>query len=126
MAFRFYQQLAWPDGVDALIEFWDGLRTGAVPPRSPASALRAWGRDCFEEERLGAKRPFARRELHLLLLFRMFALHVQGDRIQGKVPWAYGMPMLMPFHPDGDETALKNVRAALAELDREADYVVTR
>lgn len=121
MVFRFYQELAWPEGADQVADFFDGLRTGAMPPKSPALVLRAWGRDTFDDERIpGSQKIQAKRELHLVLLFRMFELHVKGDRPH-KLNWAYGFPMPMPYHPNGDEAAVGNVLAALTELDRAAD-----
>jgi len=112
MVFRFYQQLAWPDGVDVLTDFWDGLKTGAMPPKSPSLLLRSWARDVWQDK----ERIQGKRELHLLLLFRYFALHAQGDKLHN-LTWAHGFPMAMPYHPDGSEVAVKNVLAALAELD---------
>lgn len=117
MVFRFYQSLAWPDGEEKIIAFCNGLSKGAMlAVGNPALVLREWA----QERR---KNPFeqqirARRELHLLLLFRMFALFVQGDSV-GKMTWAYGFPMTMPYHPAGHEAAVKNVRAALKDLERE-------
>lgn len=111
--FRWYQSLAWPDGDAEISAYTDGLTKGAMlAPQHPALVLREWAKDSFHQgERIEAKR-----ELHLLLLLRFFALHVQGDRVK-KVTWARGFPMAMPYHPAGHEQAVKNVRAALAELD---------
>jgi hypothetical protein len=114
MAFRFYQSLAWPDGEEKLIEFCTSLAKGSMlAPGSPALVLREWSRQ-MRDERVRVR---GKRELHLLLLFRMFQLHAQGDKIEGRLPWAYGFPMTMPYHPKGHDTAVANVRSALAELD---------
>lgn len=116
MVFRFFQELAWQgDEAEAALEaFWLALETGAATsPQAPAVVLRAWANDSF---RLEEQIP-ARRELHLLLLFDLFRLHVQGDRIP-RITWAKGLRMTMPYHPDGHETAVKNVIAGLDELDR--------
>ncbi len=117
MVFRFYQSLAWPDGEEHLIGFCDGLAKGAMlAPGHPALVLREWGRMSFaDKERIEGKR-----ELHLLLMFRHFALTVQGDRLSGQLRWARGFPMAMPYHPDGPDVAVKNVLTALAEMDRDA------
>lgn len=113
MVFRFYQQLAWPDGDTELTAFWDGLAKGAMlAPNSPALVLREWARDNYKyKERIHGKR-----ELHLLLLNRMFALSVQGDKVQS-LNWAHGFAMTVPYHPDGPEMAVKNILTALDETD---------
>lgn len=112
--FRFYQSLAWPEGEEQLVSFCDGLAKGAMlAPKHPGLVLREWSRKSFDQK----ERIEAKRELHTLLLFRHFQLAVQGDRING-VTWAKGFPMAMPYHPDGHETAIKNVLTALAEMDQ--------
>lgn len=116
MAFRFYQSLAWPEGEEQLITFCDSLAKGSMlAPGSPPLALREWSR---QSKDLG-ERIRGKRELHLLLMLRMFALSVQGDKIEGKPRWAYGFPMTMPYHPKGPETAIKNILGALEQMDRE-------
>lgn len=116
MAFRFYQGLAWPEGSEEIVTFCDSLAKGSMlAPGAPALVLREWARQSQDQrERIRGKR-----ELHLLLLFRYFALTAQGDRIE-RLQWAAGFPMTMPYHPQGSEVAVKNVIAALAEMDREA------
>jgi hypothetical protein len=115
MVWRFYQELAWPDGTDAVTEFCDALKTGNFTNRSPSVTLRSWARDIYQTK----ERIHAKRELHLLLLNRMFALHVQGDRTAGVIKWAYGFPMNTPYHPAGTEKAVETTLAALRRLDRE-------
>lgn len=115
MVFRFYQQLAWPDGADMVTAFWDGIKVGNVPQATPPSTLRQWARDCYQDrERIQGKR-----ELHLLLLFKMFGLYMAEERLP-VLQWAHGFPMHMPYHPDGSDIALKNIEKALDELDKEA------
>lgn len=109
MVFRYYQFLAWPEGEPKLLEFWDGLQTGAMlATGSPALELREWSKDQFESR----ERVRAKREQHLLLLYRFFAHHVNSSRLE-RVTWAYGMPMPAPYHPEGAEVAIKNIRAAI-------------
>lgn len=116
MVFRFYQSLAWPEGEEQLVAFCDGLAKGAMlAPRVPTLVLREWARQSNEQK----EKIRGKRELHLLLLMRMYALTVQGDRID-RMQWAYGFPMTMPYHPNGPETAVKNVLTALAEMDAQA------
>lgn len=116
MVFRFYQSLAWPEGEEQLVAFCEGLAKGAMlAPRVPTLVLREWARQSNEQK----EKIRGKRELHLLMLMRMYALTVQGDRID-RMQWAYGFPMTMPYHPDGPQTAVKNVLAALAEMDEQS------
>lgn len=111
--FRYYQSLAWPDGEEQLAEFCNGLAKGAMlAPGKPALVLREWSRASFEQR----DRIRGKRELHLLLLFRMFARTLQGDGM-GRLQWAYGFPMTMPYHPNGHDAAVKNILTALNEVD---------
>lgn len=121
MVFRMYQQLAWPQDGGKLQEFWVALATGtASAPDAPALVLRDWARDRIEvRERIPAKR-----QVHLLLLFEYFARHAQGLGIGPEgVRWAYGMPMPLPFHPDGPQVALNNVRRALERMNARAESI---
>lgn len=116
MVFRFYQELAWPDGVEQLQAFWDGLSKGAMlSAGTPALTLREWGKEQYEQE----ARLEARRETHLLLLTRFFDATARGERIN-QLRWAFGMPMPAPYHPDGPAAAAAAVREGLARYDAEA------
>ncbi len=116
MVFRFYQSLAWPDGEAELITFCEGLAKGSMlDVGTPALVLREWAR----ESREMGERIRGKRELHLLLLLRNFAAHCRGEKLE-RLRWANGFAMPVPYHPAGDETALKNVMTALAEMDRAA------
>lgn len=113
MVFRYYQTLAWPDGEAKVVDFFHALRTGAmVPLGSPALELRDWAKDMYDSR----ERMFAKRETHLMLLFRMFALYVQGDTLERGMRWAYGFPMTQPYHPDGHEIAVKNILTTIDAL----------
>jgi hypothetical protein len=116
MVFRFYQSLAWPEGEEAIEDFLDTLITGdKLTNQRPSTHLRRFTLDVFD-----AKSPvIAKREVHLLLLMRIFAQEMNHTRIS-TMPWAYGHPMVMPYHPKGHEVAIKNVRSALDAMDREA------
>jgi len=115
MAFRFYQTLAWPDGDPEIQEFTESLASGTMlPPKSPVAVLREWARECYYNK----DKIFAKREAHLMLLMRCFAQVQAGTRLD-RLTWAYGQPMAMPYHPQGHEVAVKNVRQALEDLDTE-------
>lgn len=111
--FLFYQTLAWPDGNDEVEDFLSAfISEDRLHNQHPVTHLRNFGLSVFEQ-----KTPmFAKRELHLLLLMRMFALTVKKSRV-ATMPWAYGHPMAMPYHPKGHEVAVKNVRSALDDMD---------
>lgn len=114
--FAFYQSLAWPEGDPQVMEFIEALEEGkAVSPQHPAIVLRRWSMDAY----FNREQVFAKRETNLMLLFKQFA-HAQTGHRQSNMVWAYGQPMTMPYHPKGHDTAVKNVRAALDELDRES------
>jgi hypothetical protein len=112
-AFLFYQSLAWPDGTEETENFLGDLISGThLIPTRPAYRLREFTLEVFEN-----KSPvIAKREVHLLLLMRAFALEMNQTRVQ-KLPWAYGQPMAMPYHPKGHDVAIKNVRTALDDMD---------
>lgn len=113
MTFRFFQSLAWPDGDSVITSFCESLLTGdMLPPRSPLGRLREWSRDAYYTKTYVP----AKREAHLMLLFMVFGMYARDTRIDA-LKWAYGVPMTMPYHPDGFEIGLKNVKSALAELD---------
>lgn len=111
-----YQQLAWPedasDPVGKLNQFLEGLQHGSMLAKGhPALTLREWGNnDGF----IGGYSR-GRREGHLLLLLKSFTLFAEGHTMN-KVQVARGLPMSMPYHPDGWEVACKNVREALVEM----------
>lgn len=120
MVFRFYQQLAWPEGQEQLETFWDALTTGAnVSLGSPPKTLREWGYDSYVQRETWA----AKRESHLLLLLNFFAGFARGERMTN-VKWAYGFPMPTPYHPDGAEVAVKNIMTALEQCDKEAQILL--
>ncbi len=115
--FAFYQTLAWPEGEAQVQEFLETLEDGeASTPQHPALVLRKWSLESYYESDQGLK--FAKREAQLMLLFKQFA-HVQKNSRQATMIWAFGQPMTMPYHPKGHEEAIKNVRIALDEIDRE-------
>ncbi len=115
--FAFYQGLAWPEGDPHLQEFLEMLEDGDAPsPQHPALVLRKWALDSYYEK--DSTEVFAKRETQLMLLFKQFA-HTQKGSRQATMVWAYGQPMTMPYHPKGHEEAIKNVRIALDEIDRE-------
>lgn len=116
MTFGFYQSLAWPEGLDEMEEFLDDLGTGNhLTIQRPSHHLRKFTLEVFEN-----KSPvIAKREVHLALLMRVFAQEMAKSRTS-VMHWAYGQPMTMPYHPKGHEVAIKNVRSALDEMDREA------
>ncbi len=112
-AFGFYQNLAWPEGEPQLQEFMDLLEDGQVmTEQHPGAVLRRWALDCYYDH----VQVFAKRETHLMLLFKQFA-HAQTGFRQSTMIWAYGQPMTMPYHPKGPDQAIKNLRLALDELD---------
>ena len=115
MTFRLYQELAWPEGAPFVREFFEGIAKGAMlAAGTPALTLREWSKDiAVNRERVPAKR-----EAHLLLLLRFFALTAQKEQVH-RVQYGYGQPMLLPYHPDGDDAALANLREGLAALDAE-------
>jgi hypothetical protein len=107
-----YQHLAWPDGADKLQEFLDGLIHGSMLEKgSPALTLREWG---YTDGFIGGY-THGRREGHLLLLFKHFTLFCEGQKIN-EVRVAKGLPMSMPYHPEGWDVACKNAREALMEM----------
>lgn len=116
-AFVAYQKLAWPEGSDEVDAFLDGLIYGAnIAKGNPALTLREWGR---KDGYIG-NGSSGRREGHLLLLLNFFASFVNKSYVD-KVLVAKGFPMAMPYHPDGHEIALKNIREALTQMDAEAE-----
>lgn len=110
--FLAYQMLAWPQGQATLEEFTDGLGYGVMLSKgNPALTLREWAvKDGF----IGGY-TYGRREGHLLLLFKAFLLSCENQKMP-EVRVAKGLPMAMPYHPDGWEIACKNVREALIEM----------
>jgi hypothetical protein len=114
MVFRFYQQLAWPEGDEQIEEFCEQLYDPYnVPPLHPAKQLRDWSFNAYVD----GVQVQAKRETQLMLLFKTFAQAQTGSR--SKLTWAYGQPMTMPYHPKGHEVAVKNVRIALDDIDAE-------
>lgn len=116
MVFRFYQNLAWPDGDEKIQEFTTHLTTpgGILPKTHPVRLLRDWSVDAYTNR----DQVFAKREVHLMLLLRTFTQFCNNTR-PDRFTWAFGNPMVMPYHPKGHELAVKNVRLALDEIDRE-------
>jgi hypothetical protein len=110
-----YQQLAWPEGIDDLQDYLDGLISGSMLRKgNPALTLREWGKS---DGYIGAASA-GRREGHLLLLFKMFQAF-QNKSTVDKILVAKGFPMHMPYHPKGFEVAVANVREALDKMDAE-------
>jgi hypothetical protein len=116
MAFYFYQSLAWPEGIDCIESFLNELTAGTrLNVQRPMYHLQRFTQEVFEN-----KSPMiAKREVHLMLLMRVFTQEMNNSRV-GTMHWAYGQPMVMPYHPKGHEVAIKTVRSALDEIDREA------
>lgn len=116
MTFAFYQSLAWPEGDERIYEFFDQLqgKTGPQTQRHPTRLLRDWSNGVFTDH----DQVPSKREVNLFLLFRTFALTQNNARLD-KLVWAYGMPMALPYHPNGPEAALKNVQQALKDIDDE-------
>lgn len=116
MVFRFYQNLAWPEGDAEIQEFTEQLvtPTGRLPKSHPVVQLRTWTQESY----INRDQVFAKREVHLMLLFKMFQQSRIGSRIE-RFTWAFGQPMSMPYHPKGHDVAVKNIRVALDEIDRE-------
>jgi hypothetical protein len=118
MMFQFYQWHAWPAGRERLLEFLDSLLTGAVdkqtyglPKNSPAISLRNFGRDEYCP-------PQGKAVIHLILLFRHFAAFAQREPL-AKATYAYGHEILPPYHPDGDDAAIRTVFKHIPPLNRE-------
>lgn len=108
-----YQQLAWPSGADVLEHFLDGLTLGAdLSKGNPALTLREWLRN---DGYIGGY-SYGRREGHLLLLFQMFTAFAEKHSVP-TVKVAKGLPMAMPYHPDGWEIGCKNAREGLLRLE---------
>lgn len=115
LVFAYYQSLAWPEGMDELEEFLGKLQYWRqFPPEHPARVLATWSNDSH----LKKESFFGKRELHLSMLMRTFGQHVNGSRIH-TVIWAYGNPMSMPYHPKGPQTAVNNIRKAIAAMDED-------
>ncbi len=109
MMFEFYQWHAWPQGRDLMREFLDSLESGAVdkavypvPRNSPAVSLRNFGRDEYCPTQGKAL-------IQLTLLFDHFAAFVNNEPIP-RAKWAFGMKLPVPYHPDGDDAARKQLR----------------
>jgi hypothetical protein len=114
MVFRFYQSLAWPEGNNDVAKFFDQLTTGAdMSKNSPPLVLREWSLEIARSK----ERILAKREMHLLLLNMAFAQSMRGEKIPlGRQRAAHGLAMRLPYHPDGEEVALDNVRGAMRKL----------
>lgn len=111
--FHYFADRAWPgrpaddEGYDPLDTFIDRVRTGEnMRKTAPAFVLREWTKDTFAmKERIPQKR-----EVHLFLLLRHWRMHMEGlnapgGRVQYQKTWA----MPIPYHPDGDKAAIKNL-----------------
>lgn len=116
--FRFYQGLAWPEGDIEIEDFCTSLLTGeTLGPNVPVRLLVDFSHKTFATRQEAPL--YAKREVHLHLLLRTFEAMQQGSRYQ-YLAWAYGNPMAMPYHPKGHDIAVKNIRVALEEMDRQA------
>lgn len=113
MTFAFYQSLAWPEGDEQISEFLDML-TGSesLPPYEPVRHLRKWSNQVYTN----METVQAKRETHLFLLLQTFAQTQRNTRLEA-MKWAYGMPMPVPYHPDGFEVAIARIREALKDID---------
>lgn len=113
VVFMAYQQMAWPQGTEAIEEFLEGMMHGTMLARgNPALTLREW----LRSDGFIGHGTHGRREGHLLLMFRHFEAFVQKINMPS-VKWAKGMPMAMPFHPKGDKTAVSNIVKAMTKMD---------
>lgn len=118
MVFRFYQTLAWPEGDIEIEDFCVSLLTAQnAGPNVPIRLLADWSHKTYEN-RVEAP-TFAKREVHLHLLMRVFE-QMQNNSRPLYLTWAYGNAMAMPYHPKGHDIAIKNVRLALEEMDANA------
>jgi len=115
LVFRFFQELAWPDGAEQIMRFWQGLNKGSLlEAGDPALTLREWSKDVWAtKDRIPAKR-----ETHLLLLLRMFAASMMKTKVN-RVQYGYGLTMPYPYHPDGLDIAVRNVKVGIATIDAE-------
>jgi hypothetical protein len=108
-----YQLLAWPSGAEKLEEFLDGLTLGVnLSKGNPALTLREW----FRNDGYIGGYTYGRREGQMLLLFQMFTAFAEGHSVAA-IKVARGLPMAMPYHPDGWEIGCKNAREALIQMD---------
>jgi hypothetical protein len=116
IVFAFYQSLAWPDGDPELHDFVNAMRgpVSSMSPQSPARLLKEFGNNTW----IDRQQVHAKREVHLALLFQSFGQFVRNARFD-KITWAYGQPMSVPYHPKGPDVAIKNVRLALEDMDRQ-------
>lgn len=115
MVFSFYQSLAWPEGDPDVLDFIEQLKNASkLSPEHPARLLRQWTSEAYMHH----QQVFAKRETHLMLIMQAFERSMRGGRYQ-RLQWAYGQPMSVPYHPKGPEVAVKNVRLALEDIDRE-------
>lgn len=116
MVFAFYQSLAWPEGDENVFQFLEQVQNKKtnLPAGHPARLLNNWSNSVYMEQ---VNVP-SKREVQLFLMFRTFAMAQRNTRLDQLV-WAYGMPMAVPYHPDGTDRALLNIRAALKDIDDE-------
>lgn len=112
MVWRYYQEMAWPQGAKQVMEFFEQLKNGTdMPLNHPAWHLREWAKDvALRKERITAKR-----ELDLLLLNKMFAAAMRKERPE-KMTYAHGFAMTVPYHPKGQAAALTAIKAELARI----------
>lgn len=114
--FRFFQELAWPDGIDATRQFTQQLLDEEHTTKDPGLALSNWAANEAGSHIVVAP---ARRELHALMMFRAFCDQMRGVRLH-RYSAAPGQPMEMPYHPEGDDAARANIYKQLQILNMEA------
>ncbi len=118
MVWRYFQEMAWPQGAKKIMEFFEQLKFGTdMPLNHPAWHLREWAKEINATK----QRVTAKRELDLLLLNKMFAAAMNNERPE-RFPVAHGFAMTTPYHPKGQSVALANVKAVLARIAAESVY----
>lgn len=111
--FHYFSDKAWPerpkdkDRSDPLDAFIERVRSGEhMGKNAPAFVLREWSKDA-SADKLAVR---AKREVHLFLLYRHFAMDMEGRSVPGgRVQWQPTWSMPIPYHPEGDKVAMKNL-----------------
>lgn len=112
VVFEYYANKAWPDrpvdkkGFDPLESYILGIRDGEHLRRTdPAYLVRDWSLTNATERRAVP----TKRETYLFVAMRYWHQHAEGASQQsGRVYYQQSWPMPVPFHPDGEEIAIRN------------------